>query len=99
MHNKVELSMLPTSSLPKIDNITAGRMLVRIKNGETELKDEFIRGNLRLVLSVVQKFSGRRENMDDIFQIGCVGLIKAMDNFDMSFGVKFSTYAVPTDVF
>ncbi len=98
MQNKVELSMLPTSSLPKIDNVAASHMLKRIKNGETELKDEFIKGNLRLVLSVVQKFSGRKENMDDIFQIGCVGLIKAMDNFDMSFGVKFSTYAVPTDV-
>ncbi len=99
MQNKVELSMLPTSSLPKIDNQTASRMLLRIKNGETELKDEFIKGNLRLVLSVVQKFSGRRENMDDIFQIGCVGLIKAIDNFDMSFNVKFSTYAVPMDIF
>lgn len=99
MQSKVELSMVTTSALPKMDNIQAGVLLTRIKNGEEELKDEFIKANLRLVLSVVQKFAGRRENPDDIFQIGCVGLIKAIDNFDMSFGVKFSTYAVPTDVF
>ena len=99
MRNKVELSMLPTGALPKVDKDTANNMLMRIKGGESELKDEFIRCNLRLVLSVVQKFSNRKENPDDIFQIGCVGLIKAMDNFDMSFGVQFSTYAVPTDVF
>ncbi|MBE6038950.1 MAG: sigma-70 family RNA polymerase sigma factor [Anaerofustis stercorihominis] len=99
MQNKVELSMISTSSLPKVDKDTANRMLSRIKGGENELKDEFIKCNLRLVLSVVQKFSNRKENLDDIFQIGCVGLIKAIDNFDMSFGVQFSTYAVPTDVF
>lgn len=99
MQNKVELSMVSTSSLPKLDNAAATNMLIKIKNGQTELKDEFIKSNLRLVLSVVQKFSGRKENLDDIFQIGCVGLIKAIDNFDMNFGVKFSTYAVPTDVF
>lgn len=99
MQNKVELSMVSTSSLPKMDNIQASQMLIRIKNGEEDLKNEFIKGNLRLVLSVVQKFTGRKENLDDIFQIGCIGLIKAIDNFDMSFGVKFSTYAVPMNIF
>ena len=66
-----------------------------IKAGDKSVRDEFIRGNLRLVLSVIQKFTGRGENPDDLFQVGCVGLIKALDNFDMSHGVKFSTYAVP----
>ena len=70
-------------------------MLKAIKAGNSDVRDEFIRGNLRLVLSVIQKFSGRGENPDDLFQVGCVGLIKALDNFDMSHGVKFSTYAVP----
>lgn len=95
MRNKVEISSISTSSLPKMNQREVEEMLIRLKGGETELKDEFIRCNLRLVLSVVQKFSSRRENMDDIFQIGCVGLIKAIDNFDMSYSVKFSTYAVP----
>ncbi len=66
-----------------------------MKAGDRRSRDEFIKGNLRLVLSVIQKFSGRGENPDDLFQVGCVGLIKALDNFDMSHGVKFSTYAVP----
>ena len=70
-------------------------MLIAVKAGDAKVRDEFIRGNLRLVLSIIQKFSGRGENPDDLFQVGCVGLIKALDNFDMAHGVKFSTYAVP----
>ena len=67
----------------------------QIKAGEEGIRDKFIKGNLRLVLSVIQRFSNRGENPDDLFQVGCIGLIKALDNFDMSHGVKFSTYAVP----
>lgn len=70
-------------------------MLVKIQAGDKAVRDEFIKGNLRLVLSVIQRFSNRGENPDDLFQVGCIGLIKALDNFDMSHGVKFSTYAVP----
>lgn len=67
----------------------------KIKNGDTEAREKFIQGNLRLVLSVVQRFSGRNESADDLFQIGCIGLIKSIDNFDISLNVQFSTYAVP----
>jgi len=95
MLKKVEISAISTSQLPNLPNTEIEGMLRRIKNGEPELKDEFIRSNLRLILSVVQRFSGRKENMDDLFQIGCIGLIKAIDNFDFSYNVKFSTYAVP----
>lgn len=95
MHNKVEICGISTSSLPKMRQKEVEDMLLKLKNGEDDLKDEFIRCNLRLVLSVVQKFNYRNENLDDIFQIGCVGLIKAIDNFDFKYNVKFSTYAVP----
>ena len=97
MHNKVEICGISTSTLPKMKQNEVEEMLRRVKNGEAELKDEFIRCNLRLVLSVVQKFNYRKENLDDIFQIGCVGLIKAIDNFDFKYNVKFSTYAVPME--
>ena len=70
-------------------------LLVKIKNGDREAREKFINGNLRLVLSVVQRFSGRAESADDLFQIGCIGLIKAIDNFDITLNVQFSTYAVP----
>ncbi len=70
----------------------------KIKNGDKNARQEFIYGNLRLVLSVLQRFNGRGENFDDLFQVGCIGLIKALDNFDTSHGVKFSTYAVPMNV-
>jgi hypothetical protein len=98
MHNKVEICGISTATLPKVKQQEVEAMLIRLKNGEEELKDEFIRSNLRLVLSVVQKFNHKRENLDDIFQIGCVGLIKAIDNFDFKYNVKFSTYAVPMDM-
>jgi RNA polymerase sporulation-specific sigma factor len=70
-------------------------MMIRVKEGDLKAREEFIRGNLRLVLSVIQRFTGRRENMDDLFQVGCIGLIKAIDNFNVELGVRFSTYAVP----
>ena len=95
MASKVEICGVNTSSLPRYKDKEMHDMLTAIKAGDMEVRDEFIRGNLRLVLSVIQKFSGRGENPDDLFQVGCVGLIKALDNFDMSHGVKFSTYAVP----
>ena len=68
---------------------------MKVKNGDNDARERFIEGNLRLVLSVVQRFSGRGENPDDLFQIGCVGLIKSIDNFDITLNVQFSTYAVP----
>ena len=92
---KVNISGIDTGSLPTLKNSENREMLKRIKNGEEHLKDEFVMANIRLVLSVIQKFANRCENMDDLFQVGCIGLLKAIDNFDFKFDVKFSTYAVP----
>lgn len=92
---KVEIQGLDTSKLPKLSAKDQMEMLYRIKNGETELKDEFIEANLRLVLSIIKKFNNRGENINDIFQVGVIGLIKAIDNFDITQPVQFSTYAVP----
>lgn len=93
--NKVEICGINTSELPVMKDVEMQDMIDRIKSGDSELRERFITGNLRLVLSVVQRFQNRGESMDDIFQVGCIGLIKALDNFDTSHGVKFSTYAVP----
>ena len=93
--NKVEICGMDTGSLPRMDREKSLELLERIKEGDAEARDEFIRGNLRLVLSVIQRFQGRGEQPDDLFQVGCVGLIKAIDNFDTSHNVLFSTYAVP----
>ena len=95
MANKVEICGVDTSKLPLYKEAEMMEMLKDIKAGDTSVRDKFIKGNLRLVLSVIQRFSNRGENPDDLFQVGCIGLIKALDNFDMSHGVKFSTYAVP----
>ena len=95
MNIKVEIKCVDTSKLPKLTNKEQIDMLKRYKNGELVLKDELINSNLRLVLSLVKKFNNRGECVDDIFQIGVVGLIKAIDNFDISQNVQFSTYAVP----
>ncbi|MDD7601701.1 MAG: RNA polymerase sporulation sigma factor SigG [Firmicutes bacterium] len=95
MAGKVEICGVNTANLPLYKEAEMTEMLKKIKSGDKETRDEFIKGNLRLVLSVIQRFSGRGENPDDLFQVGCIGLIKALDNFDMSHGVKFSTYAVP----
>ncbi len=93
--NKVIISGIDTSKLPILTNKEKEELLIRIKNGDKKAKDEFVKGNLRLVLSIVQRFSGRGESMDDLFQVGCIGLIKSAENFDVSLGLKFSTYGVP----
>ena len=95
MINKVEICGVNTSKLSVLSNEEKNELLKKIKNGDEEARNKFINGNLRLVLSVIQRFMGRGESADDLFQIGCVGLIKAIDNFDLSQGVQFSTYAVP----
>lgn len=92
---KVEICGVDTSSLPVLSNSKMMEMLPRIHAGDIPAREEFIRGNLRLVLSVIQRFSNRGEQADDLFQVGCIGLIKAIDNFDISQNVRFSTYAVP----
>ncbi len=95
MIKKVEISGVNTAKLPALSNKEKNELLIKIKNGDKEAREEFINGNLRLVLSVIQRFYNRGENVDDLFQIGCVGLIKAIDNFDLTQNVQFSTYAVP----
>ena len=95
MANKVEICGVNTAKLPVYKDYEMQEMLLAIKAGEMDVREKFITGNLRLVLSVIQRFTGRGENPDDLFQVGCIGLIKALDNFDLSHGVKFSTYAVP----
>ena len=95
MLNKVEISGVNTSKLPILSAKEKEELLKEIKNGSDDARKKFINGNLRLVLSVIQRFYGRGENADDLFQIGCIGLIKAIDNFDLNQNVQFSTYAVP----
>ncbi len=95
MINKVEICGVNTAKLPVLSSEEKRRLFDRIKKGDSEAREEFIKGNLRLVLSVIQKFSGRGENADDLFQVGCIGLMKSVDNFDLSQNVQFSTYAVP----
>ncbi len=95
MINKVEICGVNTSKLPVLSNEEKDELLKKIKNGDAEAREKFIQGNLRLVLSVVQRFGGRGECADDLFQIGCIGLIKAIDNFDLNLDVQFSTYGVP----
>ncbi len=95
MINKVEISGVNTAKLPVLTNEEKDTLFIKIKNGDETARQTFIYGNLRLVLSVIQRFRGRGETADDLFQVGCVGLIKAIDNFDLTQGVQFSTYAVP----
>lgn len=95
MLNKVVISGVDTSKLPILSNDEKNELLRRIKAGDKKAKDQFVEGNLRLVLSLVQRFAGRGESMDDLFQVGCIGLIKSIDNFDLSLGLRFSTYGVP----
>lgn len=94
-YGKVEICGINTAKLPILDESEKTRLLRLAKSGDVSAREEMISGNLRLVLSVVQKFSGRGENPDDLFQVGCIGLIKAIDNFDPNLDVKFSTYGVP----
>ncbi len=93
--NKVEICGVNTSKLPLLSEQEKEQLFARIKKGDKEAKEEYIRGNLRLVLSVIRRFSSSGENPDDLFQIGCIGLIKAINNFNPELEVKFSTYAVP----
>jgi len=93
--NKVEICGVNTSKLPVLTNEQKKELFERIHKGDMTAREEFIKGNLRLVLSVIQRFNNRGEYVDDLFQVGCIGLIKAIDNFDVSQNVKFSTYAVP----
>ena len=95
MINKVEICGVNTSKLPVLTNKEKDELFIKIKQGDMKARDKFVNGNLRLVLSVIQRFSGRGENIDDLFQVGCVGLIKAIDNFDTTLNLQFSTYAVP----
>ncbi|HHU62323.1 MAG: RNA polymerase sporulation sigma factor SigG [Bacillota bacterium] len=93
--NKVEICGVNTAELPVLHNKKMRKLLAQIQNGDTAARDEMVQGNLRLVLSVIQRFNNRGEYVDDLFQVGCIGLMKAIDNFDLSQNVKFSTYAVP----
>ncbi len=94
-NNKVFICGVDTSKLPVLKESQKEALLKKVKNGDTSARDELINGNLRLVLSVIQRFTGRGENLDDLFQVGCIGLIKSIDNFDITQNVRFSTYAVP----
>jgi RNA polymerase sporulation-specific sigma factor len=95
MINKVEICGVNTSKLPVLKEKEMKELLFRMQNGDNGCREEFIKGNLRLVLSVIKRFNNRGENVDDLFQVGCIGLIKSIDNFDLSQNVRFSTYAVP----
>lgn len=95
MQGKVEICGVNTSKLKVLKNEETMELLRRTKEGDMEAREQLIAGNLRLVLSVIQKFSNRGENLDDLFQVGCIGLIKAIDNFNTDLDVRFSTYGVP----
>ena len=95
---KVEICGVNTAKLPLLKNEDKEELFKRIKQGDKEARETYIKGNLRLVLSDIKRFSSSGENVDDLFQIGCIGLIKAIDNFDDTLNVKFSTYAVPMNV-
>ena len=92
---KVEICGVNTSSLPLLSEEEKEDLFERIEQGDLLAREHYIKGNLRLVLSIIQRFSGSNENADDLFQVGCIGLMKAIDNFDRNLNVKFSTYAVP----
>lgn len=93
--NKVEICGVNTSKLPILKNVVMRELFQQMQQGDSTARDKLINGNLRLVLSVIQRFTNRGEYVDDLFQVGCIGLMKAIDNFDLSQNVKFSTYAVP----
>ena len=95
MQGKVEICGVNTAKLKVLKSDESMELLRRMKEGDPAAREELISGNLRLVLSVIQRFSGRGENVDDLFQVGCIGLIKAIDNFNVDLDVKFSTYGVP----
>ena len=97
-NNKVIICGVDTSKLPLLKEAEKEKLLKKIKSGDKAARDKLINGNLRLVLSVIQRFTGRGENLDDLFQVGCIGLIKSIDNFDITQNVRFSTYAVPMNI-
>lgn len=94
-YNKVEICGIDTSKLKTLSEKEINELMIKAKNGNKKAREELINGNLRLVLSVIQRFTSRGENIDDLFQVGCIGLIKAIDNFDVSLNLRFSTYGVP----
>lgn len=96
--NKVEICGVNTSRLKTLSDAEKKELLLRSRNGDADARQRLIDGNLRLVLSVIRRFGNRGEDPDDLFQIGCIGLIKAVDNFNTDLDVRFSTYAVPTGV-
>lgn len=96
--NKVEICGVNTSKLPVLTGKEKQELIKKVKEGDPEARERFVQGNLRLVLSIIQRFSRRTDSADDLFQVGCIGLIKAIDNFDLSQNVQFSTYAVPMNV-
>ena len=93
--NKVEICGVNTAKLPVLKNAEMRELMLKMRQGDNSAREIFIKGNLRLVLSVIKRFNNRGENVDDLFQVGCIGLIKAIDNFDLGQNVRFSTYAVP----
>lgn len=98
VQGKVEICGVNTAKLPLLKPADKEALFAKIRGGDTAARETYIEGNLRLVLSVIKRFSSSAENVDDLFQIGCIGLIKAIDNFDSTLGVKFSTYAVPITI-
>ena len=94
-YNKVEICGVNTSKLKVLNDDEKRELLIKAKQGDDKARQELICGNIRLVLSIIQRFTNRKENMDDLFQVGCIGLVKAVDNFNIDLDVKFSTYAVP----
>ena len=93
--HKVEISGVNTANIKVLTSSEMEELFIKLKNGDPFARNDLVQGNLKLVLSILRKFSGKVDNLDDLFQIGCVGLLKAIDNFDLSYGVKFSTYSVP----
>lgn len=93
--HKVEISGVNTADIKVLSSEETEQLFLRLKDGDSFAREELINGNLKLVLSIIKKFNQRGENLDDLFQVGCIGLVKAIDNFDLSHGVKLSTYAVP----
>lgn len=95
MNTRVDICGLDTSTLPKLKHDEMMELIKKAQSGDENARDKFIMANLRLVLSVTQRFAGKKQSADDIFQVGCIGLIKAMENFNVSYNLRFSTYAVP----
>jgi RNA polymerase sporulation-specific sigma factor len=98
LSGKVEICGVNTARLKVLKNDETTELLIKSRAGDKKAREELIAGNLRLVLSVIQKFVNRGENVDDLFQVGCIGLMKAIDNFDTSLNVRFSTYGVPMTI-